>query len=553
MVARHARPFFYIENRQELRGDVQRPPTASEQEGAFRFSEIVPRGTPDTSEALIRALAERMTAGGAAQQDGDIPAGFTYLGQFIDHDLTRDVTRTPLGSRVTAAELQQARSPALDLDSVYGRGPRDPQDARFYEANGVTFRLGQSIPTGGNAGPGDRLLDGFDLPRRGGAAETLAEARQAVIADPRNDENLAVGQTHLAFLRFHNATVARLSTRTPSALLFDAAREEVTLHYQWMIRHDFLPRILDAAVLDDVFANGRKVFEVGAAGMPTMPVEFSVAAYRLGHSMIRETYDWNAVFRAGTGPNDGTLLNLFRFSGTSGNLNPGTDPDNPLAGTFEKLVSIWVADWTRLYDFVADGAPAALAPADGGVVNHARRIDTRLVDPLASLPVGSFAQRGTAVADPLHRNLAFRNLVRGRMVRLATAQEVALHFRNLGAATPVLTAGDLIEGNAGGIDLGDLPDALKTELVTATPLWFYVLREAELSGGKLGPIGGRIVAETFHRAIEGSRTSLLRRPEWRPVPGGTHPGGFGMVDLLRTAYDGTRGELRPVSPDAPRA
>ena len=102
------------------------------------------------------------------------------------------------------------------------------------------------------------------------------------------------------------------------------------------------------------------------------------------------------------------------------------------------------------------------------------------------------------------------------------------------------------------MDLRDLPPGLRDELVTATPLWFYVLREAEVAGGRLGPIGGRIVAETFHRAMEGSRISLLRQPEWRPRQG-THPGGFGMVDLLRAAYDGTKGELRPVSPTAPKA
>lgn len=545
MSSRHSRPYYYVVNRDEVRGDAVRPATRSETESAFRFSEMVKRGTPATDQNLLRALATRMTAK-MPEQDGHIPAGFTYFGQFVDHDLTRDVTRLALGTATSAAELAQGRSPALDLDSLYGRGPAHAESARFYEANGMTFRLGRTA----GAGPVG-ALDGFDLPRMGSAAADPTEARRADIADPRNDENLAVGQTHLAFLRYHNATIRRLATGTPSALLFDAAREEVTLHYHWILRHDFLPRLVAEEVLEDVFTNGRKVFEVGAVGMPTMPIEFSVAAYRLGHSMIRDTYDWNEIFRADAADpvQQGSLLNLFRFSGTSGNLNPGSDVNNPLDGTFEQLVTIWVADWTRLYDFVADGAPAALAPHAGGVVNHARRMDTRLTDPLATLPTGSF---GGLVNDPLDVNLAFRNLMRGRMVKLATAQEVAVHFKALGAATPTLTSAQILGPGDGGVDLTDLSAAHKEEMCTATPLWFYVLREAEVNGGQLGPIGGRIVAETFHRAMEGSRTSLLRRPDWQPQPG-THPRGFGLVDLLRHAYDGTKGELRPVSPGAPRA
>jgi hypothetical protein len=181
----------------------------------------------------------------------------------------------------------------------------------------------------------------------------------------------------------------------------------------------------------------------------------------------------------------------------------------------------------------------------------ARRIDTRLTDPLSQLPLGSFSSRGAPPTDPLARNLAFRNLTRGRMVALATAQEVAKHFSDRGAAVPILTAEDLLGPGDGGVDLRDLPPGLKTELVTETPLWFYVLREAEKLGGRLGAIGGRIVAETFHRAVEGSRLSYLREPGWRPV-GGRHPAGFGMVDVLLLGYRAMNGELRPLSPAAPK-
>jgi hypothetical protein len=313
-----------------------------------------------------------------------------------------------------------------------------------------------------------------------------------------------------------------------------------------MLKTDFLPRIVDPAIVTDVFENGRKVFEVEGKGFPTMAVEFSVAAYRLGHSMIREKYDWNSVF----GVNLGTLDNMFRFSGTSGNLSPGTDVNNPIAGSFDRLPTNWVADWTRLYDFVEDGTPE-LAPET--TLNFARPIDIRLTDPLATLPLGSFGARTpNASVPPLQMNLAFRNLVRARMLGLATGQELAAHVASKVTGVTLLDRDQIL-----GADLDSLSAAHKEQLVVATPLWFYILREASLNPlagagtGRLGPVGGRIVAEVFHRAMEGSQISILRDPSFKPTLG---PDGavFRMTDLLRVAYDAASGELRPLSPTAPR-
>lgn len=543
MSASHQRRFFFLANKGEMRGEVTRPATPSEKESAFRFSEIVAGSTPAPSDALLEALAEAMTAQ-APDIDSAIPAGFTYLGQFVDHDLTRDVTRKPFGTPLTTPDqLEQGRSPALDLDSVYGSGPTDPQDRIFYAADGLKLKLG----TTQESGPppvANLALDGFDLPRKGSGAATPEETRVAQIPDPRNDENLAVAQTHLAFMRFHNSVCDRLaSIGTPSAVVFEKAREMVVKHYQWMLRFDFLPRIVDPAIVDDVFANGRRIFEVGVADFPTMPIEFSVAAYRLGHSMIREKYDWNAVFGKGGAFGDlGTLDNLFRFSGASGNLSPDTKVDNPLEGPFERLPTNWVADWTRLYDFVSDGTPE-LAPET--TLNFARPIDIRLTDLLRKLPLGAFGARGGTVPE-IQRNLAFRNLVRGRMVGLATGQEVAAHVAAKVPGISPLTAAQIL-----GNDLGGLPQNLRDELVAGPPLWFYILREAGLNNGKLGAVGGRIVAETFHRAMEGSRISILRDPLFVPSLGPA-PKVFRMTNLLKIAYDVTKGELRPLSPNAPR-
>lgn len=551
---RHRRDFFFLADRNEVVGSVQRPATASERESAFRFSRIVERTAPPTSEALLRALAAAMVAQ-APDVDGDVPAGFTYLAQFVDHDMTRDVTKVPFKTPLAVDQLIQGRSPALDLDSVYGLGPDDPNDAHRYESDGAQLRVGKtqkSVPPGTVAA---LPLDGFDLPRLGTRATDETKRRMADIPDQRNDENLVVAQTHLAFMRFHNARVKQLALEaTPSSRLFEVAREDTVKHYQWMLLNDFLPRIAAEEIVADVLERGRRIFEPDAITVPTMPIEFSVAAYRFGHSMIRAGYDWNEHFNPHGGPNvlaPGTLDNLFRFSGTSGNLSPGTVSDNPVEGTFEQLPTNWIADFTRLYDFAGDAGLGELVPVAPAGLNLARRIDTRLTNPLANLPLGAFDGRGTVVADPLERNLAFRNLVRGQMVGLASAQDVARHFESAGLTPTLLTAEQIIGGVAGGIDLAPLSEALREELTTATPLWFYVLREAEINAGKLGEIGGRIVAETFHRAIEGSRISVLRDPGWQPK-GGITAGTFRMTDLLLQAFDASRGELRILSPNAPR-
>ncbi|MCT7661390.1 peptidoglycan-binding protein [Mycobacterium deserti] len=472
----------------------------------FRFSRIGPQGAP-TSAELMSAVSEAITAV-APDSDGDIPAGFTYLGQFVDHDLTMDKTQAALGSEVTVDELIQGRSPALDLDSLYGRGPAD--EPHFY-TDGLHLKMGRTGALDGFL----PAFDGHDLPRE-------PQQRLALIPDHRNDENLAVAQTHLAFIRFHNRVVDTIAPG-PVATMFDAARERVVKHYQWMLRQDYLPRIVDPGIVEDVFANGRTLFETSPApgDSPTMPIEFSVAAFRLGHSMIRDTYSWNRFFDNGSA----FLSLLFGFSGTSGDLS-AADP----------LPSNWIADFRRLYDFAEAGRPdLVVAP---GKFNRARTIDTRLTDPLATLPAGSFGPPD-AQFPPLHANLAFRNLIRGSMVKLASGQQMA----TLTGVTE-LTEDEVITGS-GGVDFAGLSANLRTELSANTPLWPYILREAELNGGRLTGVGGRIVAEVFHRAMEGSAHSIVRDPHWRPDLG-PNAFTFRMVDLLLFAFEGRSDLLNPL-------
>jgi hypothetical protein len=314
----------------------------------------------------------------------------------------------------------------------------------------------------------------------------------------------------------------------PPAQRFAAARELAVKHYQWMIKTDYLPRICQQGIVNDVFSNGRKAFEVGASptDVPTMPIEFSVAAFRLGHAMIRRAYNWNIRFDDGAG----TLDWLFIFSGTGGDL----------AGEL-KLASNWIADFRRLYDFKEAGRNDLAVPPRK--FNRAMRIDSTLVNPLKNLPAGTFGGPQVPFDDP-RANLAFRNLTRAKMVRLATGQQMARFLKSKGVNLTQLTKTQLRDGQ-NGADLGGLTQAQRQAALKDTPLWFYVLREAELNNGKLKGVGGRIVAETFHRAMEGSADSIVRDPSWRPTLG-PDSDTFRMVDLLLFAFEGKKSLLAPL-------
>jgi hypothetical protein len=474
----------------------------------FRFSRMGPDGSQrQLTDATLTKLGDIMAGGGGGSSK--IPAGFTYLGQFVDHDLTFDKTNVMLGQNISPVDLLQARSPSLDLDSLYGAGPGEPGSAKFYEADGLHLKMGKTVPFGNIP-----AMDDFDLPR--GAGSSPEDKRKAVIPDPRNDENLAVAQTHLAFIRFHNRVVDTLPASVPPSQRFAEARERVTRHYQWMLRTDYLPKVCAAGVVNDVFNNGRKAFEVGVPPMdvPTMPIEFSVAAFRLGHSMVRGAYNWNKRFPNG----QGTLDLLFDFSGGSDELG-----GNP------RLPSNWIADFRRLYNFKE--ANLVVPEAE---FNRAMRIDTTLVNPLQTLP-------GFPPGDD---NLAVRNLRRAKMLSLATGQQMATFLTSKGVTLTKLTPAQIRDGN-NGVVLSGLTQTQRDSLTQKTPLWFYILREAEFNQGRLKGVGARIVAETFHRAMEGSQTSIVRNPTWRPSLGPNNTT-FDMVDLLLFAFEKKKTLLAPL-------
>src|SRR3712207_2314410 len=264
-------------------------------------------------------------------------AGMTFLGQFIDHDLTFDPTSS-LERQVDPEQISNFRNPTLGLDSVYGAGPGGSPHLYDQSAAGQGIKfLVEPLPGGSGK---------FDLPRN--------SQNVALIGDPRNDENLMVSQLQLAFLMFHNAVVDRVKA-TPGLASPDQAFAEaqrlVRWHYQWIVLHEFLPLTCGREVVDDVLKNGRRLYDWRNA--PFMPVEFSVAAYRFGHSQVRPGYVANF-----DGDNGGPFVeHIFNAE-----LDHGVpDPDDLSGG---KRAPRRFIDWRTFFDVGPTPAPhQALGPS----------------------------------------------------------------------------------------------------------------------------------------------------------------------------------------------
>jgi hypothetical protein len=426
-----------------------------------RYGRLFPALVPLVTEAaLLHALGRRggpcdgspfADAGG---DDGREAAGWPFFGQFIAHDITAD--RSPVTHHADPDAIRNFRTPRVNLECVYGGGPVG-SPYLFERADTAKLLLGRN-----DAGQLE------DVPRN---SEGIA-----LIGDPRNDVHLFVSQLHVAMLKVHNRLVERLrEDRVADADLFDEARRITTWHYQWIVLHDFLPRLVGTELTDDLLRDGPQHFlAVERSGEPFIPFEFADAAYRYGHSQIRHSYRL-----ARDGEPIPVLPNLMGFR--------PVPPDR-------------VVDWSLLFDF-PDREPA----------QRAKKIDGRLPRSLIDLPVAITGDVGEADL----RSLAVRDLERGSGVSLPSGEAVAAL---------------LGEAPLGSEDLG-LPDDWGGE----TPLWFYILKEAETrSGGdQLGPVGGRIVGEVLIGLIDRDPESWRREdPDWRPTLPGQHARGFGLADLL---------------------
>ena len=407
-------------------------------------------GTGDANEK--NPLQDRVQPG-----DGSIPAAYTYLGQFIDHDITLtsgapDVSAQQVMPMANLGGLSNLRTPLLELDSLYG--PTPGKETVVPAAEGARMVIGPLTDVGGLPA-GKAMLN--DVPRKG-RSSTPETDREAKIGEPRNDENLIVQQLHVAFLKAHNTLAEQLGA-------FDAARESLILMYQSVIIDDFLPRICDGDTLDRILSGGNRFLLPD--GPLFMPAEFAAAGFRFGHSMVRNNYDYNLNFS----PASSSFM--FTFTALSGQLNPGGG-----LGT-ETFPTNWVIQWERFLEI------------SGSTPQRARPIDPVLTPILSELR----DVVGKPMAGLVAPRLAKRNLRRGYMLSLPTGQAVAAKIGTTAIAIDQVTTG--------------LSAAAVAPFSARTPLWLYVLAEAKQNGGKLGVVGTTIVAETLVALIRRSKPSIF--------------------------------------------
>jgi hypothetical protein len=395
-------------------------------------------------------------------------AGTTFFGQFVDHDITFD-TSSRLGVPTDPSATRNARTPSLDLDSVYGGGP--DRNAQLYDPiDRAKLRIG----TGGTF---------EDLARRDDGSN------EAIIPDPRNDENLMIAGLHCAFISFHNRAVdwARARDRHGWAA-YSLARRLTTWHYHWLVLHELLPQIVGQAMVDDVLRKGRR-FYTPRLGRGYIPVEFQAAAYRFGHSIVRPSY------RANLAGDDGKPFFGMIFDPAG---DGAADPVDLRGGARAPRRFI---GWQTFFDF-----------GDGNVKPN-KRIDTKISSPLFDLPLAAIASQDQPQVLPQ------RNLLRQLTWSLPSGQRVAEAM-----GVEPLARDDLTELQPYGFQ-------------DSTPLWYYVLKEAELvaDGLTLGPVGGRIVAEVLIGLMETDPHSFLSEwRHWSPTLA-AKDGTFRMTDFLAFA------------------
>ena len=398
-----------------------------------------------------------------ADRTKSVPVGLIFFGQFVDHDITLDISSS-FSSNAEPENTPNTRTPTLDLDCVYGLGP---------EAHPYLYHAAGDFS-------GVKLLTGADVPNPVAfEKDDLARSVQgtAIIGDPRNDENRIVSQLQLGMIRFHNRVVDHLSggkKKLSGKELFEEARRLTTWHYQWVVVNEYLVAVCGGYIVDEILACGRRLY-CPNGGEPFIPIEFSVAAYRFGHSMIPPRI---RVQKGGGTPE------IFGPELGEG-FSPISSPDA-------------VVEWGELLDTGA-----------GTAVQRADKLDTKMTRDLLALP---FIKGGI-------RSLAVRNLLRGQTFLLPSGEKVAEAVGR--PAGEINDVRKFAQSAAGGtIDFSH-----------GTPLWYYLLAEAEVIGRQksetvfeesegLGPTGARIVAETIIGLIElDDRSWLGANRNWTPQDG----------------------------------
>jgi hypothetical protein len=482
----------------------------------------------------------------------DLTSGFTFLGQFVDHDITFDTTE--LSKQLSDPDATtNFRTPRYDLDSIYGLGPNN--NPQFYDPNDrdkFLIRSDDYEQITGIVKIGSDFVDGtwnvkpdtvYDVPRNGNTA---------IIADPRNDQTQIVLQLHVAFQMFHNKLVDLMRKNgIPRSAVFESARRLARWHYQWIVTHQFLPAIVGQALSDSVY----KEVSTGApkitlkyykptnpAGRSFIPVEFAVAAYRFGHSMARPRYTVRDVLMSDGTPN-GSVAAVPLF--------PNAPGDNNMNGHRDLLLLPRLKiQWSKFFnDKKFDGANWNTVYSARPV----RQFDASLADALFDMPATALPDANTL------GKLSQRNLQRGRKMGLPSGQQVARLMgvkpltntelsQNHRIRVHVPIVGNKVQVEAppeGGPGEFNEPNTKLAGLFSNSgwggeaPLWFYILKEAELvgQGRTLGPVGGRIVAEVLVGLLQKDPNSYLYlNSSWKPAPPiAPTKGQFTMADLLKYA------------------
>jgi hypothetical protein len=483
-----------------------------------RFSRLLkPREDlpgPDDLASLAATMISAARTAIPASELSSIPAGYTYLGQFIDHDLTFD----PLSSlkhKNRVKSLVDFRTPRFDLDSLYGMGP-DEQPFLYARNTDGSYRMLLGRVFGNLTGPPDDTTP-RDIPRNVIVIASNAQpdfslpAGRGLLGDPRNDENVIISQLTAVFLRFHNRLARDMKQDAGEESELGDVQNQVRWHYQWVVLYDFLQRVINPDTYDEILPHvkaGTSVQEnppqaphYAHSRAATIPVEFAYAAYRFGHSMIRDEYQLNDN-------SAGLVGGPFAIMGR----NPDGTPDllTSLVG-LRAFPDNWLIDWSFFFD--------RLTPSPSPNLQMALKIDTTLAPPLGDLPEG--------VIDSIPISLANRDLLRGFRLQLPSGQDAAnalgeavLPDSALFASRPTLAA--TFSGKA--------------------PLWYYVLAEAEqapFNGNMLGPVGGRLVMETIVGLLLSDDSSILQSAsEFQPRASYLNTGGqFGMPELILAAQD----------------
>jgi hypothetical protein len=440
------------------------------------------------SEEQLAILAQMMRQEKTIADEHVMRSGYVYLGQFIDHDITRDVRLLDEAGPDTKQTLNY-RTSSLDLDLLYGKDPCTVPC--IYEDDG-RLRLGLTKAVKGLKSTQD------DLPRQPDGS--------AIVVDARSDENLVIAQIHVLFAKFHNRVLKLLKAKPElsagpiGTTLFEQARRFVTWHYQWIVKNDFLPHVVQKATLKDIERNGLHLFRrayTPADSPIALPVEFTVAAFRFGHSMVRDDYMWNDNYRS---LDTSELIRMTKRG----------------EGIDKQLPADYVASWRRFFT------------AGEGQVNRAENIDTFIAQTLYDIPrqtvqifrlqMAGVSPEKTPVWDRMTPPLPELTLRRGSRVRLPSGEEFARRFGYAPLAPEQIPARD-----------EDRKFFRQDGFRERTPLWYYLLREAAVErvreaepGGrktiqKLGTIGGRIVAETFYQILNADYKSITHAGKsWRP-------------------------------------